>query len=330
MMLYLPGPIIRPDAREARGMRRMALGLMALAVCVMMVAPVGMMVESGKPAPPPPQEPTGMIDLHSAHDQLVLLHDISSYPNSIYYIRLYDWDTSVTPAQYKHIWSAPGSACLLGDVDNDGSKELIGGKWILQGTGNNQVQKAYLQIWENYDMSDSPSYSQLLIDRARTPMRMELGDVDGDGLKELITQTQDKNSISCIEVWDFSHKDANGNIVKDTPTGPTNVIYDHGSDVGSGGLDVGDSDNDGIDEILVGYSRGSNPTNKAAIIDHSDTGYNVVAYIGAPVVDCIAVANLGTIGNIVITSTFVWTFVSHSNILTPQQGSNMEILPTWA
>jgi hypothetical protein len=268
-------------------MKRAVLGVLVLAVCGMMVAPVGM---AGKPQPPPtPTEPTGNIIL-SGNTQLVLA-PLNGY------IRLYDWNKGT--GQYIHQWSASGmGACILGDVDNDGSKELVGSKYTVEVIGGIEIKKAYLRIWENGNPSDSPAYSQLLSNRDRPAHFMKLGDVDGDGLKELVIETYDLNMKSIVEIWEFGHKDLSGNVI--IPTGPSKVIYDNGGSIGYG-LELGDVDNDNIDEIIVSCDHSSNPMDMAVIIDYSSGAFNIVGYIGAPVVDCAAVVDLQNAGRIAVT-----------------------------
>ena len=291
-MLYQHGPMNGLDAREAWGMRRTILVLTALAVCGMMVAPMGM---AGKPQPPsPPAEKWGNIILDQNHKQMATTYNGGDASNPDRYVRLYDWDDSA--GQFKHQWSAIGyDGCVLGDVDNDGSKELACSSMTVttEGKGNNQImtKKVFLHIWENGDHSNSSKLKILLPSTTSPPDKMAIGDVDGDGLKELVILK------GWVEVWDFTN--TNGK-VDSTTTGPTNVIYDQSSfnqkDVGVYALDVADSDNDGVAEILVGMASGGNPTRRAAVIDYvgryPNGEFRIVAYIGSAVVDDFTVANL--------------------------------------
>jgi len=266
-------------------MRRGVVAVLILMMC-------GMIVESGKTPPPSDSdEPTGTLSLTGNACQLAMTYNINTGSNPDGYVRLYDWDS--TNSKLSHTWSAEGvGGCLLGDVDNDGKKELASGDIVTVTTGSGKQQTTtktvYLKIWENGDDSGSPTYSQVLKGKTYPCRQMALGNVDGDSANELILL--DWNGT--VEIWDFTHDDATDKI-STSVTGPTVTLSDNGNALGNGGLEVGDSDNDGVDEILVGMSSVDSGTDLAVGIDYNpSSGTYSLFHIGSKIVDDITIADL--------------------------------------
>jgi hypothetical protein len=206
-------------------MRRIVLGMIVLAVCGMMVAPMGM---AGKPQQPqPPAEPTGYLDI-TTNPQLVLTTGS--------YVRQYDW----VDGAFQHTWSGDGiTKTVIGDVDNDGAKEIVSEKSIVTKVDKKTtITKYYLRIWEDGDYSNSPSINYEIGHQMGT---MAIGNVDDDEYNELVISCVD--AYGSAEVWS----------VTDDGLSKKATI----SNLGWSDLAVADADNDGIAEILMGQGTGN-------------------------------------------------------------------------
>ena len=226
---------------------------------------------------PAPTEPTGTLVLT---DNLQLLAVASDYA------RLYDWDPDTD--QFVHSWSAKADHDgVIGDIDGDDSKEVAALRTSSVTTGKKPhtttTWSVYLNVWEDGDDSASPSLSQKI--STEMAWQLDIGDVDGDGDGELVVQYSD-----AVEVWDFT-ADADGQIASSTTSYTARVEVDSYF-----GLEIGDADFDGVNEIVVGEAG---EDNTAAVIDRSGTGtFSIAAYIGSSVIDDISIGNLdGNTGN---------------------------------
>jgi len=253
--------LLQLECRGRESMRRIVLGLFVLAVCGMMVAPMGM---AGKPQPPPtpPPEPTGNLIITS-NPQLV-------FGTGAGYVRLYDWVNS----KFSHTWSGGGgNKVVIGDVDNDGAKEVVS-RYIDAGTGI-----AYFRVWNNGDGSNSPS---ITVQMPSPTCDMEIGDVDKDGSKELVISGTD--SQGSAEVWSCT----NSACTKEA-TIPNLGYMD---------LTVADADNDGYAEIMMGQGIGTY-SRQPVIVDYNNV-YSITPLpmrANYPVVK-VSVGNIdGTSGN---------------------------------
>ena len=215
---------LRSGCRGLESMRRIVLGLLVLAVCGMMVAPMGM---AGKPQQPqPPAEPTGYLEITSS-PQLVLATGN--------YVRQYDW----VDGAFQHAWSGDGvTKVVIGDVDNDFTKEVVSGKSIsIKMDKKTTITKHYLRIWEDGDASSLPSVDYEIGHQMGT---MAIGNVDDDEYNELVISCVD--AYGSAEVWS----------VTDDGLSKKATI----SNLGWSDLSVADADNDGIAEILMGQGTG--------------------------------------------------------------------------
>lgn len=261
--------------RRIGNMKRAVLGVLVLAVCGMMVAPMGM---AGKPQPPPsPVEPKGDLEMTSA-DQLLLRIDG--------YVRVYDWAN----AKFSHTWSGVAgdnfrpATCAIGDVDNDDYKEVVSGSIYTSGKGKNAITTYSIKIWNDGDASDSPSMTKAV---SGPIQEMEIGDVDKDDKNELVMIV----GSSSVQVWDC---DTSGCTKQSTI-----------DDIGNGGLTVADSDNDGYDEILVGIGLHSDTIDRLGhgiVVDYSGGSYSIAGDLGPAntraVIDELSVGDLdGVAGN---------------------------------
>jgi hypothetical protein len=279
------GTRLQVGCRRRESMRRILLGLFVLAVCGMMVAPMGM---AGKPQQPAPVEPNTQIPLDDSHLQLATVGGGYAY--------LYGWNSN--DKKFDQTWSAVhGACCVLGDVDNDRQKELVvaNSSAIESGQGKNKVTiRSYtLRIWENGDYSNGPTYSKRFDNVKEVPFRLAIGDVDGDAYhdQELVV------SRGVIDIWHFTN--VNGKVSTSVVAPGKTVTDPYALDtrVGTGGLELGDSDNDGVDEIIIGIGqRGYNDypdaNSRAVVVDYFNNDYGIVAFIGSRVVDDITVADL--------------------------------------
>jgi hypothetical protein len=282
-------------------MKRVMLEVLVLAVCGIMVGPVGM---AGKPEPPTPVEPTDVQLEISDTPQLLVVSDG--------YARLWDWDS--TNKIYVHSWSgSDATKGLIGYVGSDGSKKIIGFSSETTGTRKNTVTKNYIKIWEAGDLGTSPSHKFEWTGGTSYP---EIGNTDGDSDNELVVL-----GSGGVEVWSIT----GDGISKEASI----------SSVGSGGLTLGDADNDGREEILVGMA--ANSFSHGVVVDY-DTGsgsYSIVGDLGPKDVQCtideLSVGDLdGTAGNEIFGSgyngnnIYVWRYADgkYQQVWTTQHPGN--------
>jgi hypothetical protein len=262
----------------------------------MMVAPMGM---AGKPQPPPPTpvEPTGNLVMTSAQQLLVRIPG---------YARVYDWVDGTFSNTWSGVTSDNSNAreCVIGDVDNDGAKEVVSWNTISTTSKGKTTFTHTLKIWNNGDASGSPSITKGM---SGSVQYMEIGDVDRDGKNELILAVISND----IEIWRCTSSDC---IKKAT-------IYD----VGGGGLTIADADNDGYDEILIGM--GDFTVNDyhchGVVVKYMNGAYSVVGDLGpantqAPI-DELSVGDLdGIPGNEIFGSgycngnIYVWKYINNA------------------
>jgi|GEM_PF-2325401 hypothetical protein len=258
-------------------MRRALMGLVVLAVCGMMMIPVVLIDKQVGIAAA--EEPTGTIPLDDSKLQLAITSDD--------YLRLYDWDSAT--GQFTHEWSGTGAGkmiggCALGDLDNDGSKELAGFRVYSQIVSKKQtINTYYLDIWDTGAASDKPTYSTTISSVAANGA-MKIGNVDSDSGNELVLKT----GWDDIEIWDFSY-DANKKI-----TSETNKYTSKISKAGDYGFTVANCDSDSVMEIVVGsaYDDDGVYNGKAVVIDYQSGSYVRAAYLGYRGVDDVSVGDL--------------------------------------
>jgi hypothetical protein len=227
-------------------MRKLLLGVVVLAVCGMMVAPAA---TAKKDQPQPPSEPTGDLVITS-NPQLII-----KVPN---YVRQYDW----VNGEFSHTWSGTvgdnhGSNSVIGDVDNDGEKEIVATGTIRTALKGNKYSYAHvLKVWNDGDASDAPSISKQLDYGTGI---MEIGDVDKDGKAELVLSAT--HSDFTAEVWSCDGSDCS----KEASI----------SALGMSSLTVADADNDGYPEIIMGQGTGDYYY-QPVIADYNDGVYSII------------------------------------------------------
>lgn len=262
-----------------------------LVLCVvLMLAFSATSVMAKKPAPEiPPPEPSGdPLNLDASGFQVGGAGLDSS-------LRVWKFDSGVWDAVWSSQTDALFWGVQIGDFDNDGAKELAVIRDVTEGKGKNKVRSYYLDIYENGD-SNSPSVEYLLSSDDQYTV-MTSGDADNDGDSELIllatnvlgVYEYDGSSVSLI--WETSTPDMPWSAeVSDPDSDGLNeivyagfnngyfVTYDYlgngawGNRIESEKLflegsnqytymvdwaSVGDVDNDNVNEVVVGGSKGN-------------------------------------------------------------------------
>lgn len=203
-----------------------------LLVSILMLLP---MIQGGKPSPTVNED-----ELRYGNLQLTMGKNLAVvFQNSDIqkYVRVFEWKTIGGVGYWDHVWSGDcgtvGMDAIIGDVDNDGDDELV-----VQTSTTVKIStkvsetKRYITIWENGDHSSDPSGK---IEIGSIGQYSSLGDIDGDSDNELIILSGSKlqiMDISCI----------NGNYIDST-------LYSN--NYGGWGLEVANTDNDNMDEIII-------------------------------------------------------------------------------
>jgi len=264
------------------------MALSIAAIFALSILAIGVMAGKPAPSPPPYVEPTGNLVITSS-PQLVL--------TTGGYVRLYDW----VNGKFSHTWSAEsGNKVVIGDVDNDGTKEVVSKKTVAtQVSRKVTTYKHYIMVWNNGDSSSSPS---IVVETTDPTCSMEIGDVDKDGKKELVISGVDNQNSA--EVW---------NCTESTCTKEASI-----PNLGGMGITVADTDNDGYPEIIMGKGTG-NYINQPVIADYDNGVYSITALPMSTncAVDEISVGNIdGTAGNELFGSgycngnIFVWRYAN--------------------
>ena len=224
-----------------------AIALSIAAIFALSIFAMGAMAAKPAPSPPPYVEPTGNLVITSG-PQLVL--------TTGGYVRLYDW----VNGKFSHTWSAAsGNMATIGDVDNDGTKEVVS-KILVATQVSKKVTtyKNYIRVWNNGDPSNSPS----IIVESTNPSScsMEIGDVDQDGKNELVISGTD--DYGSAEVWSCTAS---------TCTKKATI-----PNLGYNGITVADADSDGYPEIIMGAGTGAY-SQQPVIADYNNGAYSVTA-----------------------------------------------------
>jgi hypothetical protein len=204
-----------------------------------------------KPQQPPAYvEPTGALEITS-NPQLVLATGN--------YVRQYDW----VDGAFQHTWSGDGiTKVVIGDVDNDDTKEIVSGKTITTKVDRKTtISKYYLRIWEDGADTSSPSVDYEIGHQMGT---MAIGDVDGDGDKELVISCVD--AYGSAEIWSVS---------SGACTNEATI-----SNLGWSALEIADCDNDGIAEIQM--SRGDGDYSQQPVVADYNTGTDKYSILPLP------------------------------------------------
>jgi len=232
----------------------MTVGLLVLASMGAMDATVG------KPQPPPVnEEKYGTLEL-SSDPQIVM--SVSTSTGQM--VRLYN----IEDGKLVHVWSAnmgaTWQASAIGDLDNDGSKEVVGFASIRTQVSKKVYSTSYVtSIWEDGDDSDSPSATYNPGFGAGT-VGYQITDPDNDGKNELV-----KSGSSSPRFWSYDSSGFTSECVL--------------ADVGTGTWTVADADNDETNELLIGDGDtwdGVGLQRHGLVLEHTDDGYTLAGDLG--------------------------------------------------
>lgn len=234
-----------------------AMALSMTAIFALSILAIGAMAGKPAPSPPPYVEPLGNLVMTSG------LQPVLGMSNG--YVRVYDW----VNGKFSHTWSGltkmPTLSVAIGDVDNDGKKEVVtsGSDWTVikvKGVQQQVLNGRALSVWKDGDASGSPSFSY---DPGFSAGMMAIGDVDNDGSNELV--------MSGGRIWSW-----NGSGFTEEAK-----IANFGSEE----ITIADADNDGYNELIVGMDK--NKGHATVYKYSSDTGtYSVVGDLGPANTNC--------------------------------------------
>ena len=144
------------------------------------------------------------------------------------------------------------ASVMVGDVDNDGRNEMMIG-WkqdqeinegtILGYSVGKRIEKEYTFAYEDKDL-DLSYFEKMMV----------VADADNDGLNELVVSTRGDNLSELIDSKHLGHMFmwtvSNEGIERE-------LLVNLNEDVaGSSWIDVGDADNDGLNEIILATGKG--------------------------------------------------------------------------
>jgi len=198
---------------------------------------------------------------------------VFDWENKTGFITVYS-DLPLLEPELKHVIPINAKTAFVSDLDNDGTNELLVGTYQSAGKDRIILYKfisgSYQPIW-NYDIDDT-GYGAVTA--------ITTGDTDNDGLKEMVVSTGMCSDSGCGAI------DRNLRIFKRS-SGELNswnldYIYHIGEFTDPLSLAVGDADNDGMNELIVGMSWFSR-----SILEfkHSGSSYDVstIEYTGSDV-----------------------------------------------
>ena len=144
------------------------------------------------------------------------------------------------------------ASIMIGDVDNDGSNEMVVG-WKQDQEINKGTLLGY-RVKEGASVIHTFAYEDPNLDMAYFEKMMVIADADNDGENELVVSTRGDNLSEYIEsehlghVYMWSVKE--GGIEREL------LVNLHQEVAGSSWIDVGDADNDGENEIILATGEG--------------------------------------------------------------------------
>ena len=181
-----------------------------------------------KPIKDPPPDPTEPLDLLDADNQIV---GISGYPTKGK-IKVWTYEGG----SYSETWLKEDDGLYevsaIGDVDNDGSDELVAVYIYKTGKGRNKETHTVIHIFENG--ATEPSRTSDDLEGIGGHLYMRLGDANNNGHLEIL--------ISSL----------NGLLVYNDDGSEVTKLWqsENLSAVGPFSIDVGDPDSDGLNEII--------------------------------------------------------------------------------
>jgi len=144
------------------------------------------------------------------------------------------------------------ASVIIGDLDNDSQNELVIG-WKQDQNINKGTILAY-QVGEEVEKKYTFAYEDKDLDLSYFEKMMVVADADNDGLNELIVSTRGDNLSEFIESEHLGHlfmwSVSNNEIEREL------LLNFHEGVASSSWIDVGDADNDGLNEIILATGEG--------------------------------------------------------------------------
>ena len=144
------------------------------------------------------------------------------------------------------------ASVIIGDVDNDSKSELVIG-WKQDQEINKGTILGYL-VGEEVEKKYTFAYEDKDLDLSYFEKMMVIADADNDGKNELLVSTRGDNLSERIKsehmghlfMWSVSNKCIDREL----------LVNLHQGIAGSSWIDVGDADNDGLNEIILATGQG--------------------------------------------------------------------------
>lgn len=144
------------------------------------------------------------------------------------------------------------ASAIIGDVDNDSNNELVIG-WKQNQNINLGTILGY-QVGEEVEKKYTFAYEDKDLDLSYFEKMMVIADADNDGLNELLVSTRGDNLSEFIESEHMGHlfmwSIGNNEIDREL------LLNFHKGVASSSWIDVGDADNDGLNEIILATGEG--------------------------------------------------------------------------
>lgn len=161
------------------------------------------------------------------------------------------------------------ASVIIGDLDNDSQNELVIG-WKQDQNINLGTILGY-QVGDEAEIKYTFAYEDKDLDLSYFEKMMVIADPDNDGLNELIVSTRGDNLSELIESEHLGHlfmwSVINNEIEKEL------LLNFHQGIAGSSWIDVGDADNDGLNEIILATGEGDRTlegTSYVVMLEKSD------------------------------------------------------------
>jgi len=144
------------------------------------------------------------------------------------------------------------ASVIIGDLDNDSKNELVIG-WKQDQNINIGTILGY-QVGEEVEKKYKFAYEDKDLDLSYFEKMMVIADADNDGLNELLVSTRGDNLSEFIESEHLGHLFMWS--VNDDEIDRELLLNFHEGVASSSWIDVGDADNDGLNEIILATGEG--------------------------------------------------------------------------